>query len=136
MFMTKKITLKSWGTAMLLLLFLSCTSQMQTREQKMVQYFQKLGIPQTAFVGLLNPDYCGSCTEYSINQLISNKTSAKKVIVTTGKLLKEHKSKLEKAGYSFLKGDQNIMSRNGITLTVCTVIQLENGEIKSMKTIK
>ena len=134
--MTKKIAFKSWGIAMLLLLFLSCMSQMQTREQKMVQYFQKLGVPQTAFVGLLNPDYCGSCTEYSINWLSSNNTSAKKVIVTTGELKEEHKSRLEKAGYSFLKGDQNIIARNGITLTVCTVIQLENSEIKSMKTIK
>ena len=134
--MIKKINFKSWKTGILLLLLISCSGQTPTREQKMAEYFRKIGVPETAFVGLLNPEYCGSCTEYSIGRLISKKGSAKKVIVTTGELKKEHRSKLEKAGYSFIKGEQSVMARNGVTLTVCTVFQLENGEIKSMKTIK
>lgn len=134
--MIRKLILNNGGIGLVLVLLLSCTAQTQTREQKIAHYFHELGVPETAFVGLLNPDYCGSCTEYSINRLIATRTSTKKVIVATGKMLKEHKSKLEKAGYSFIKGDQNIIARNGITLTVCTLIHLEKGEIKSMKTIK
>lgn len=131
--------ISSWKFKALPMIFflgivLSCSSN--TREDKMAQYLKKLGIPETSFVGLLNPGYCGSCTEYSIHWLASKKTSAKKAIVITSELKKEHRAQLQKAGYSFFNGDQNVMARNGITLSACTTIDLVDGEIESMKVIK
>jgi hypothetical protein len=116
------------------LLFVSCGEE--SREEKMAVYLMKIGVPETAFVALLNPDYCGSCTDYSINWLTNKKTTEKKIIITTGELKEEHRFRLKEAGYTFLKGDRQMMARNGVTLSACTEINLDEGEVESMEIVK
>jgi len=118
----------------LMLLFSSCQ---ESREDKIAKYLQSKNLEGSMGIGILNPDHCGSCTDYSIDWLCKNKlVNAKDVILTTGELKIEHKNRLSANGYTFIPADKDKLTRAGITLTVCTYIEMKNNEIISIKTVK
>lgn len=127
--------MKKICTILLLILSISCTEK--SRYQKIQDYFEEIKIPQSSNIGVLSPDFCGSCTDYSIDCLIKNKSAKlKNVILSIGKMKSNYYSKLKKAGYEFVYTTQTKISRLGIPLAACTLIVLADSEIKKIKTVK
>lgn len=116
------------------LVLVSCA---ETREDKIAKYLHSQNIDGDYSIGILNPNQCGSCTDFSILELCNRDTNGtEKVILTTGILEKRHKEKLSENGYSFKNVEANNLARVGITLTVCTFIEMREGEIAQIEIIK
>lgn len=116
------------------LILLSCN---ETREDKISKYFQNNGIIDNVAIGILNPNHCGSCTDYSITWLckkdIKNK---KKIILLTDELKVNYKKQLTESGYTFASASTEELSRIGITLAACTYVEMENDEVIKIEIIK
>jgi hypothetical protein len=114
----------------------SCSTK--TREERVYEFLKKSGVAENAFVGILNPDYCGSCTDYSIKWLQKKiiPSNQDKIILLTGKLKSDFKTKLYNAGYSFILVNQDRLGRLGITLTACTSIIVNEGKVISIQIVK
>lgn len=116
------------------LVLVSCA---ESREDKIAKYLNSQNLDGDYSIGILNPNQCGSCTDFSILELCKRKTKGnEKIILTTGKLEEGYKKKLSENGYSFKSVDANNLARVGITLTVCTFIEMREGEIVQIDIIK
>ncbi len=118
-------------------LVLYCSSCTETREDKIVKYLNSINLDGDVSIGILNPDHCGSCTDYSIDWLSrKNKNHQRKVILTTGVLKTDHKNMLSNNGYSFITVETEKIARVGILLAACTYIEMKSGDLIHMETVK
>lgn len=132
--MVKLKTNYLFGTLLLAIVMVSCT---ETREDKIAKYLNSENIEGNFSIGILNPNQCGSCTDYSILELCKKKIKGnKKIILTTSKLENNYKQKLSENGYSFKTVDANNIARVGISLTVCTFLNMQDGKIVQIDIIK
>ncbi len=108
-------------------------------EQNVLAFFSSSGINiSNSSIILLNPHYCGACTEETINWIVNqNQTfSGHKYVLTTGDIPEEHKPQLDATSFIIVPVNGKEVGRLGIAETASTHFLLKNDRIELEEIIK
>jgi len=129
--------MKFAGILLIMTLLAACTSN---PKDKIIDYLRSVKVDtQDASVIILNPDYCGSCTEEVVNWLIrydASKDSRVKYILKTAEIPEHFAKKLQGTHYKqiLVKGEK--IDRLGYGGAISTHILVKDDEIVTERLIK
>lgn len=139
--------MKLFSSLLLSFFILSCTNRQKTtkniqdkRNKLLIEYLNSQNI-RTTNLGLviINPSYCGSCTEETIDWIVKYDKSNKKIdkrLITTGKIPESFDSILKLTSFDISHSDQDDIGRLGFTFDVSVYCKIKDGIIIDHKLIK
>lgn len=108
--------MKSNTINILLIAFLLCACK-PTREEKLIRYLKALHMDtQSSSITVIDPEYCGSCTSYTINWMNNHRSKnqfRKYYILTTGTIPQNLYTKLHASRFIIKRIDGIRLKRLG-----------------------
>lgn len=126
-------------TLFMLLCIYSCSNPKNAMDDKLFGYLQSLSVDvNNSSVTIVDPAYCGSCTQETVNWLIEHAKAndgLKKYILTTSEIPKELAEQIPK-NYQIIFTDKDKIARLGFGGAVSTNIIIMNNNIYNKTIIK
>jgi len=130
--------MKTFKLFLLFLVFASCSGKSED-EQKILSFLKtkKVELSHSAVV-LVNPNFCGSCTQETVDWIIGfdKKFKGQKYLIKTGELDSILKVQLDKTHFQQILGSEVKIQRLGFGGAVSTLLLIENNGIADRKIIK